>query len=183
MSFILILGLGVASGLNPYVAVAITSIIVARSELWAPAPEFVFVSSNAVLGGALFLLLIDVFADKFGWSGRWMDRVGWILRPAAGGLVGGVIFTGDAAAGLVFGSALGGFTALLTHALRLRVRRRLQPRLRGFGRVVIGAYGNFGSGIVTMIAFMYPPLGLVIAIGVLLVAAAADYRWGVPDGG
>ena len=112
-----------------------------------------------------------------------MDRAGWLLRPAVGGLLGGVIVVGDVSNGMVVGVALGGFAALLTHALRLRIRRRVQPRLLGFGRVVVGAYGNFGSGIVTMIAFMYPPLGLAIAIGVLLVAAVADYRWGVSEGG
>ena len=183
MSFVLMLGIGVASGLNPYVVVAITAIVASRSDLWTPVPEFEFIGLNLVLGTALLLLLIDVFADKFHWSGQWMDRAGWLLRPAAGGLLGGVIVVGDVSNGMVVGVALGGFAALLTHALRLRIRRRVQPRLLGFGRVVVGAYGNFGSGIVTMIAFMYPPLGLAIAIGVLLVAAVADYRWGVPEGG
>mgnify|MGYP003324630047 CR=1 FL=1 len=73
MSFVLMLGIGVASGLNPYVVVAIMAIVASRSDLWTPVPEFEFIGLNLVLVTALLLLMIDVFADKFHWSGQWMD--------------------------------------------------------------------------------------------------------------
>ena len=88
MSLVLALALGISSGLNPYVTVAIASIVAARSDLLTPAPAFAFVASTGMFLGALLLLPIDVFADKFPGSGGLMDRVGWVLRPVAGGIVG-----------------------------------------------------------------------------------------------
>ena len=177
MSLVLALALGISSGLNPYVTVAIASIVAARSDLLTPAPAFAFVASTGMFLGALLLLPIDVFADKFPGSGGLMDRVGWVLRPVAGGIVGAAAIAGGGP-GVILGLALGAGAALATHALRLRTRRRVQWRMLGFGRIVFGAYGDFGSGIVAMIALLAPPLGLAIALGLLVTAAAVDRRWG-----
>ena len=177
MSLVLALALGISSGLNPYVTLAIASIVAARSDLLTPAPAFAFVASTGMFLGALLLLPIDVFADKFPGSGGLMDRVGWVLRPVAGGIVGGAAIVGGGP-GLILGIALGAGAALATHALRLRTRRRVQWRMLGFGRIVFGAYGDFGSGIVAMIALLTPPLGLAIAASLLVAALLVDRRWG-----
>ena len=79
---------------------------------------------------------------------------------------------------MILGLALGAGAALATHALRLRTRRRVQWRMLGFGRIVFGAYGDFGSGIVAMIALLTPPLGLAIAGSLLAAAVLVDRRWG-----
>ncbi len=177
MSVVLALALGISSGLNPYVTVAITSVVAARSDLLTPAPAFAFVASTGMFVGALLLLPIDIFADKFPRSGGLMDRVGWVLRPVAGGIVGGAAMA-VAGPGVILGVALGAVAALATHALRLRTRRRVQWRMLGFGRIVFGAYGDFGSGIVAMIALLVPPLGLAIAASALIAALLVDRRWG-----
>ena len=177
MSVVLALALGISSGLNPYVTVAIVSVVAARSDLLTPAPAFAFVASTGMFVGALLLLPIDIFADKFPGSGGLMDRVGWVLRPVAGGIVGGAAMA-TGGPGMVLGIALGALAALATHALRLRTRRRVQWRMLGFGRIVFGAYGDFGSGIVAMIALLVPPLGLAIAASALIAALLVDRRWG-----
>ncbi len=177
MSLVLALALGISSGLNPYVTVAIASIVAARSDLLTPAPAFAFVASTGMFLGALLLLPIDVFADKFPGSGGLMDRVGWVLRPVAGGIVGAAAIAGGGP-GVILGLALGASAALVTHALRLRTRRRVQWRMLGFGRIVFGAYGDFGSGIVAMVALLTPPLGLIIAASLLVTALLVDRRWG-----
>ena len=177
MSVVLALALGISSGLNPYVTVAIASVVAAHSDLLTPAPAFAFVASTGMFVGALLLLPIDIFADKFPGSGGLMDRVGWVLRPVAGGIVGGAAMA-TGGPGMVLGIALGALAALATHALRLRTRRRVQWRMFGFGRIVFGAYGDFGSGIVAMIALLIPPLGLAIAASALIAALLVDRRWG-----
>ena len=58
------------------------------------------------------------------------------------------------------------------------MRERIQERMLGFGRIVIGAYGDFGSGIITMVAILSPPAGLTIAMGMIGLALFADNRWG-----
>ena len=80
--------------------------------------------------------------------------------------------------GVILGVALGAVAALATHALRLRTRRRVEWRMLGFGRIVFGAYGDFGSGIVAMIALLTPPLGLAIAASLVIAAVLVDRRWG-----
>ena len=133
--------LGVAAGLNPYVTVALTSLFAWRSDFVTPNPAFEFVGTSAVFLVALLLLPIDLFADKFPGSGGLMDRVGWVLRPVAGGLAGAAVMP-DHPAAIVGGLALGAVAAAGIHGLRLHLRRRLQWRMLGFGRLVLGAYAD-----------------------------------------
>lgn len=176
MSFVLALALGVSSGLNPYVTVAITMIVAARSDL-LKITLLDPVSANTIVVVALVLLPLDIFGDKFSATGRLVDRIGWVVRPAVGGVLGGIVLaTSDS--GIAIGLSLGATAGLLTYGLRLRIRERIQDRLLGFGRIVIGAYGDFGSGIITMAAILWPPAGLAIAIGMISLAIFIDYRWG-----
>ena len=71
MSLVLALALGISSGLNPYVTVAIASIVAARSDLLTPAPAFAFVASTGMFLGALLL-----FAHR-----RVRRQVPWQRRP------------------------------------------------------------------------------------------------------
>jgi hypothetical protein len=176
MSFVLALALGISSGMNPYVTVAITMIVAERSDLLKislPDP----ISANTVLVVALILLPLDIFGDKFSSTGRLVDRIGWIVKPITGGVLGGIVL-GTSDAGIAIGISIGAAAGLLTYGLRLRVRERIQERMLGFGRIVIGAYGDFGSGIITMVAILWPPAGLTIAIGMISLALFADDRWG-----
>ncbi len=177
MPFVLAAALGVAVGLNPYVTVAIVSLIAWRTDLLVASDPFVFVATSGVFVIALLLLPIDLFADKFPGSGGLMDSIGWIIRPVAGGVLGGTVMTGGPGA-IVGGVVLGAIVAAGSHALRLRVRRRLQWRLFGFGRIVLGAYGDLSSGIVALLAVLSPPLGIVIATLIIAAAAVAERRWG-----
>ncbi len=177
MPFVLAAALGVAVGLNPYVTVAIVSLLALRTDFLIASDPFAFVATSGVFVVALLLLPIDLFADKFPGSGGLMDRVGWIIRPAAGGMLGGTVMTGGVAA-IVGGVVLGAIVAGATHGLRLHVRRRLQWRLFGFGRIVLGAYGDLSSGTLALLAVLSPPLGIVIAALIITVAAVADRLWG-----
>jgi uncharacterized membrane protein len=177
VGFVLAIALGVAAGLNPYVTVAIMAVVAWRSSLLTTSPGFEFIGTLTVVVIALALLPVDLFADKFPGSGRHIDRIGWLLRPAAGGLVGGAV-VGTAGPAVAVGVVLGAIMALLTHALRLRVRDRVQGRLLGFGRIVFGAYGDLTSGLVALLALLLPPLGLAVAVLVLGSALLVERRWG-----
>ena len=180
MPFVLAAALGVAVGLNPYVTVAIVSLLALRTDLVVASDPFAFVATSGVFVVALLLLPIDLFADKFPSSSGWMDRASWVIRPAAGGMLGGTVMTGELGA-IVVGVVLGAIVAGGSHALRVRVRQRLQWRLFGFGRIVLGAYGDLSSGMVALLAVLSPPLGIVIAALIIAVAAVADRRWGAPE--
>lgn len=175
--------LGVAAGLNPYVTVALTALFAWRSDFLTPNPAFEFVGTSAVFLIALLLLPIDLFADKFPGSGGLMDRVGWVLRPVAGGLAGAAVMP-DHPAAIVGGLVLGAAAAAAIHGLRLHLRQRLQWRMLGFGRVVLGAYSDLTSGIVAAVVLLAAPAGAVIAVLALAGALLADRRWGAvePDG-
>ena len=140
--------------------------------------------TGAVFLIALLLLPIDLFADKFPGSGGLMDRVGWVLRPVAGGLAGAAVMP-DHPAAIIGGLALGAVGAAAIHGLRLHLRRRLQWRMLGFGRLVLGAYADFTSGIVAAVVLLTAPAGAVITALALAAALLANRRWGavepVPD--
>ena len=177
MDFMLAAVLGVAAGLNPYVTVSITAVVAMRSTLLVTSAPFAFVGTAPTLVAAMLLLPVDLFADKFPGSGGLMDRAGWILRPVAGGMLGGAVI-GAGGGAIVAGVALGAVAAAAMHGLRLRVRHRVQWRLLGFGRIVFGAYGDFSSGIVALLAILSPPLGLAIAVTLIGAAIAVERRWG-----
>ena len=177
MGFVLAIALGVAVGLNPYVAVAITALVAWRSDLLTPSAGFEFVDTLATFVVALGLLPIDLFADKFPRSGGLMDRIGWVLRPAVGGMVGGMVI-GATGPGVAVGVALGAVIAAAAHGLRLYVRQRVQWRLLGFGHLVFGAYGDLGSGLVALLALLSPPLGLAVAALIVGTAVLVERRWG-----
>ena len=172
--------LGVAAGLNPYVTVALTALFAWRSDFVTPNPAFEFVGTSAVFLIALLLLPIDLFADKFPGSGGLMDRVGWVLRPVAGGLAGAAVMP-DHPAAIIGGLLLGAVAAAGIHGLRLHLRRRLQWRMLGFGRLVLGAYADLTSGIVAAVVLLTAPVGAVIAALALAGALLADRRWGAPE--
>jgi hypothetical protein len=176
MSLVLAVALGVSSGLNPFVTIAITMIVAARSDLLKitlPDP----VSANTIVVVALVLLPLDIFGDMFSATGRLVDRIGWVVRPTVGGALGGIVLA-TSGTGIAIGLSLGATAGLVTYGLRLRIRQRVQGRMLGFCRIVIGAYGNFGSGIITMVAILWPPAGLAIAIGMISLAIFIDHRWG-----
>jgi hypothetical protein len=162
------------------VTVAITAIVALRSNLLDVATPFEFVATSGMVLAALLVLPIDLFADKFPGSGGLMDRAGWVIRPLAGAMLGGAVIA-EGGPAILGGMALGLLGAALTHGLRLYVRGRVQWRLLGFGRIVFGAYGDFGSGIVALVAILSPPLGAAIAVMVLAAALAVDRRWGGPE--
>ena len=172
--------LGVAAGLNPYVTLALTSLFAWRSDFVTPNPAFEFVGTSAVFLIALLLLPIDLFADKFPGSGGLMDRAGWVLRPVAGGLAGAAVMP-DHPAAIIGGLLLGAVAAAGIHGLRLHLRRRLQWRMLGFGRLVLGAYADFASGIVAAVVLLAAPAGAAIALLALAGALLADRRWGATE--
>ena len=178
MDFLLAASLGTATGLNPYVTVAITALVAWRnSSLLIVGEPFNFVGTPTMFMVALLLLPIDLFADKFPGSGGLMDRFGWIVRPLSGGILGGAVITATGP-NVIAGLFLGAAAAALVHGLRLRVRRRVQWRLFGFGRIVFGAYSDLASGILTMLAILSAPLGATIAAVILGTAAFVDHHWG-----
>ena len=67
------------------------------------------------------------------------------------------------------------------HGLRLHLRRRLQWRMLGFGRLALGAYADLTSGIVAAVVLLTAPAGAVIAALALAAALLADRRWGAPE--
>ncbi len=180
MEFLQAAVLGVAAGLNPYVTVALTALFAWRSDLVTANPAFAFVGTGGMFVIALLLLPIDLFADKFPGSGGLMDRVGWVLRPVAGGLVGATVVPDNVGA-VIAGLLLGAAAAAGTHRLRLYLRSRLQWRMLGFGRLVFGAYGDFASGIVAAVVLLSAPIGAAIAALVLGAAVLVDRRWGAVE--
>lgn len=177
MVFVQAAVLGLAAGLNPYVTVALTALFVWRSDLVTANPTFAFVGTGGMFIVALLLLPIDLFADKFPGSSGLMDRVGWVLRPVAGGIVGATVIPGHVGP-VIGGMVLGALLATGTQWLRLHLRRRLQWRMLGFGRLVLGAYGDFASGIIATVALLSAPVGMAIAAIALGTAWIVDRRWG-----
>ena len=169
--------LGTAAGLNPYVTTALTALFGWRTELVTPNPSFAFVATSGTFFVAMLLLPLDLLADKFPGSGRHMDRIGWFIRPVAGGIVGATV-TPDHIGALVGGLILGSAASAGTHRLRMYLRGRLQWRMLGFGRLVFGAYSDMSSGIIAAVVLISAPIGTVCCSLALIAVLLADRRWG-----
>lgn len=175
----MVLGLGIAAGLNVYGAVA--AIGVASRVGWLDlAPALRGLHSPIVIGSAALLFLIDAYADRAARTQRWWGAVHTIVRPlAAASLTAVALFGTPAAPSAWMWSAAAlaaGAVALFVHASKAGARLLLAVsgdvrRNRAVGWAEDGLAVLLGP-----IALARPGVALWAA-SVLLVGLVVFGRW------
>jgi hypothetical protein len=154
--------LAVAAGLSPYIPLLIFS-AAARTD---SGPEvrtaFDFMMRWEFLGILLVLIGIDIVLGKLPATAKNLARLSWFAKPAVAALV--VAASSDVSAQYLAPAIVGAIAlAALTHRIQIWLIGSLKERLLGFERVVVGAYSELGTVLVSLFAFLAPLLGAAIA--------------------
>lgn len=167
--------LAFACGLSPYLPVVMFG-AAARSNLGPPIrPELQFIQSWEFLGPMLALVGLDIVLDKLPATARIFTRLGWLLRPAAAGLL-LISIAGPSTPVVAAGIAAAVVLASASYWLRLRLIHNLGRRFYGLERFSVSAYGEIGAALVALSALLAPPIGvfvagLLAALAILLIRA------------
>jgi hypothetical protein len=167
------LGFSFAAGLNLYATVAILGLASRYGWVALPAEYRVF-DNDWIIGVALFLYVVEFFADKIPWVDSIWDAAHTVIRPLGGALI-AVTTLGDAApATQALVALLGGTVAASSHLTKAGTRVVANSSPEPFSNWIL-SFGEdafvVGLGV---LALQYPLAALTVsalALAVIVFAA------------
>lgn len=156
---------GWASGVNAYAVVLLLGVFGATG-LSDDVPETLQRPEVLVIAGLLFLC--EAVADKIPYVDSAWDAAHTVIRPVAGAWVGALLAGQSGSLSDAAAAALGGSTALASHAVKAGTRMAVNASPEPFSNVIVSLTEDLGvAGIVTF-AIFHPVAASVVA-GILLL--------------
>ncbi|MFD9908241.1 DUF4126 domain-containing protein [Streptomyces sp. NPDC059063] len=156
---------GWASGINAYAVVLLLGVFGATG-LSDDVPESL--QSPGVLIAAGVLFACEAVADKIPYVDSLWDTVHTVVRPAAGAWVGALLAGQSGSLSDVAAGAIGGSTALASHAVKAGTRMAVNTSPEPFSNAIVSTAEDLGVGGIVTFAMFHPGAAAVIA-GVLLI--------------
>jgi hypothetical protein len=126
----LAMGLAWASGINLYAAVAVLGILGSTGQMSLPA-ELAVLTNEWVIGAAVFMYLVEFFADKIPGLDSFWDAVHTFIRIPAGAVLAAQTMGGVGEEAQIIAFLLGGAVTTAAHgtkaALRLAINTSPEP--------------------------------------------------------
>jgi hypothetical protein len=161
--------LGFASGLRLY-AVLLAVGLVGHFHL-APLPSGLEVLSNPlVMGAAVFLVLVELLADKIPMVDSLWDTVHTFIRIPAGAALAASVIGGDQTAWTVVAALLGGSLAATSHFAKAGTRAVVNTSPEPFSNVIVSTLEDFGVGALLWLAFTHPMIAAAVVLVLVVVA-------------
>lgn len=160
---------GWASGINAYATVFLLGAI-GRFGGVAGIPEGFQRTDLLVIMGVL--ALVEFFADKIPYLDTAWDAVSTFIRPVAGALIGALLAGANGDLLPMTMGALGGATALVSHAAKSGVRLAVNTSPEPFSNIGASLIGDVALVTVVSLAIAYPVQAAVVA-AVILIATIA----------
>jgi hypothetical protein len=159
-------GLSGAAGLNPWLPLFVSALLVRLDvvELGAPFDDL---SSTGWLGALAVLTTLDFVGDKIPAIDHALHAVGAVVAPASGAVLLAGQTSGDADQPTHAAVVLGALTAGLVHAGRATARPVSTAATGGVANPVLSFAEDLGSGALTAIAFVLPVLAVLLVVAVL----------------
>ncbi|MFC9908505.1 DUF4126 domain-containing protein [Streptomyces sp. NPDC059862] len=157
---------GWASGVNAYAVVLVLGFFGATG-LSDEVPESLQRPEVLITAGVLFLG--EAVADKIPYVDSAWDSVHTLIRPTAGAWIGALLAGQSGSLSDLTAGAIGGSTALASHAVKAGTRMAVNSSPEPFSNVIISVAEDLGVGGIVTFAMFHPEAAAVIA-GVLLVA-------------
>ncbi len=155
---------GWASGINAYATVFLLGMF-GRFAGVSGIPEGFQRTDVLVVMGVL--AAVEFVADKIAFLDSAWDGVSTIVRPVAGALIGALIGGATGDLGSITLAAVGGLTALLSHAAKAGVRLAINTSPEPVTNIGASLAGDVGVVTVVTLAVAYPVPAAIIA-GTLL---------------
>ncbi|RSS81523.1 DUF4126 domain-containing protein [Streptomyces sp. WAC06614] len=160
---------GWASGINAYAVVLLLGLFGAAG-FTDQVPESLQRTDVLVAAGVLFLC--EAVADKIPYVDTAWDAVHTVVRPAAGAVVGALLAGQSGSLPDLAAGAVGGSTALASHAVKAGTRMAINTSPEPFTNVVVSSAEDLGVAALVTFAMFHPGAAAVIA-AVLLAAGLA----------
>ncbi len=157
---------GWASGINAYAVVLLLGIFGATG-LSDEVPESLQRPEVLVTAGVLFLC--EAVADKIPYVDSVWDAVHTVIRPVSGAVVGALLAGQSGSLPDLAAGAIGGSTALASHAVKAGTRMAVNTSPEPFSNVIVSFAEDLGVGGIVTFAMFHPEAAAVIA-GALLLA-------------
>lgn len=156
---------GWASGINAYAVVLLLGVFGATG-ISDEVPEALQRTDVLIVAGVLFLC--EAVADKIPYVDSAWDSVHTVIRPVSGAVVGALLAGQSGSLPDLAAGAVGGSTALASHAVKAGTRMAVNTSPEPFSNVVLSVAEDLGVGGLLSLAMFYPEAAAVIA-GVLLL--------------
>ncbi|MEI5100086.1 DUF4126 domain-containing protein [Streptomyces sp. PmtG] len=156
---------GWASGINAYAVVLLLGVFGATG-VSDDVPESLQSPGVLIAAGALFAC--EAVADKIPYVDSLWDTVHTVVRPLSGAWVGALLAGQSGSLSDVAAGAIGGSTALASHAVKAGTRMAVNTSPEPFSNAIVSLAEDLGVGGVVSFAMFHPEAAAVIA-GVLLL--------------
>lgn len=163
---------GWASGVNAYAVVLLLGFFGATG-LSDEVPEALQRPEVLIAAGVLFLC--EAVADKIPYVDSVWDSVHTVIRPAAGAWVGALLAGQSGSLSDLAAGAIGGSTALASHAVKAGTRMAVNSSPEPFSNVIISVAEDLGVGGLVTFAIFHPEAAAIIAATLLVTGLAALY--------
>ncbi|MFG3658871.1 DUF4126 domain-containing protein [Streptomyces sp. NPDC047706] len=163
---------GWASGVNAYAVVLLLGFFGATG-LSDEVPETLQRPEVLITAGVLFLC--EAVADKIPYVDSAWDSVHTLIRPAAGAWVGALLAGQSASLSDLAAGAIGGSTALASHAVKAGTRMAVNASPEPFSNVLISVAEDLGVGGLVTFAIFYPEAAAIIAAVLLVLGLITLY--------
>jgi len=142
---------------------------------WLPLPEHLaalqVLANPWVLGVAAVGTLAEFLADKVAWVDSVWDMIHSVIRPLGGALLALALVDSSDPTWQVIAFLLGGGGALLSHGAKATTRAVVNVSPEPFSNAAVSTSEDVATGGLLALAIAYPPLAIVIAIGMTVAAA------------
>ncbi|MER7203283.1 hypothetical protein CG723_06145 [Streptomyces sp. CB01635] len=151
---------GWASGINAYAVVLLLGIFGATG-LTDEVPESLQRTDVLIAAGVLFLC--EAVADKIPYVDSLWDTAHTVIRPVSGAVVGALLAGQSGSLSDLAAGAVGGSTALASHAVKAGTRMAINTSPEPFSNVAMSSAEDLGvAGIITF-AIFHPEAAAIIA--------------------
>ncbi len=168
-----LLGLSFISGINLYATVAVTGICTKYRLIEGLPPELGVLGNDAVIAVALFLYLVEFFADKIpGFDMLW-DSIHTVIRPLGGAFL-ALLQVGEATPALeVIAFMVGASLASAAHVTKAGARIIINTSPEPFSNILVSFAEDIGVIWFSYFSLAYPRTAFFVTValvaGILLV--------------
>nr|WP_203730299.1 DUF4126 domain-containing protein [Streptomyces sp. SID12501] len=163
---------GWASGINAYAVVLLLGVFGATG-LSDEVPESLQRPEVLVVAGVLFLC--EAVADKIPYVDSVWDTVHTVIRPVSGAVVGALLAGQSGSLPDLAAGAIGGSTALASHAVKAGTRMAVNTSPEPFSNVILSFAEDLGVGGIVTFAMFNPQAAAIIAGALLLTGLIVLY--------
>ena len=164
----LTLGTSFAAGLNLYATVATLGLLERFGVVTLP-PPLAALGNPVVIGVALFLYLVEFFADKIPYVDTAWDAIHTFIRPPAAALLAYAAVAGAPETWRIGAALLAGGVALTSHGTKATTRAAVNSSPEPISNWVLSALEDGAAIALAWLAAAHPLVTLGIVAGLLLL--------------